>query len=140
MTARLTTRFVVFAVRKRGMNGAIWTRAGIAAVNADGSINVDLDVLPLEGRLHLRPADRSHPGVVWAEQLETGDAVIMLSRDPTSSTCELVRSFRKDEHSIDVLFNAVANAALENAAEVSSEWLRKRTDAAKVPAPAKEGE
>ncbi len=139
MTTRLTTRFVVFAVRKRGMNGAIWTRAGIAAVNADGSINVDLDVLPLEGRLHLRPADQSH-AVVWAEILENGYAGVFLSKDPASPSSEVLRSFEPDAFSLDSLFNAVANAAVDHSAEVSSEWLRKRTDAAKVAAPAKEGE
>lgn len=32
----------------------IWTKIGAAWVNRDGSINVDLDALPLDGKIHLR--------------------------------------------------------------------------------------
>lgn len=135
---KTTTRFVVFAVRKRGMNGAIWTRAGVAAVNADGSINVDLDVLPLEGRLHLRPADQQHR-VVWVEALENGQAAVVGSNDPTGQSAEIIGSL-PDGWTIDQAFNAAANAALEQRAELSSEWLRKRGAPDKVPEPAKEGE
>ncbi|MFT3710525.1 MAG: hypothetical protein QM817_23115 [Archangium sp.] len=31
-----------------------WTRAGSAFMNRDGSINVYLDVLPIDGKLHVR--------------------------------------------------------------------------------------
>lgn len=37
-----------------GSNGAIWVHCGHATVNHDGSISVDLDVLPLDGKLRLR--------------------------------------------------------------------------------------
>jgi hypothetical protein len=39
---------------KSGRNGTIWVRAGQAELNADGSLNLTLDVLPLDGRLHVR--------------------------------------------------------------------------------------
>jgi hypothetical protein len=45
--------YVVFSVRA-STEGAVWVRAGKAFVNRDGSINVALDVLPLDGKLHLR--------------------------------------------------------------------------------------
>ncbi len=34
----------------------IWVKAGSAWVNRDGSLNVYLDVLPLDGKLHVREA------------------------------------------------------------------------------------
>jgi len=33
---------------------AIWTKIGIAFVNRDQSLNVLLDMLPLNGKLHIR--------------------------------------------------------------------------------------
>jgi hypothetical protein len=43
----------VFAIRNAA-NGSIWVRAGRAVKNRDGSVNVDLDVLPIDGKLHIR--------------------------------------------------------------------------------------
>jgi hypothetical protein len=63
-------RFAVFSIRESKGGGTIWTRAGNAVVNKDGSLNVWLDVLPLDGRLHVRetaekrataPSERSVP-------------------------------------------------------------------------------
>jgi len=45
----------VFSIRE-GKGGSIWVRAGSAFVNKDGSLNVLLDVLPLDGKLHVREA------------------------------------------------------------------------------------
>lgn len=47
-------RFEVFNIKESQSGGAIWVRAGSAWVNRDGSISVYLDVLPLDGKLHLR--------------------------------------------------------------------------------------
>ncbi|MBX7114050.1 MAG: hypothetical protein K1X64_06895 [Myxococcaceae bacterium] len=48
-------RFNVFSItQKNNANGAVWARAGTAYTNRDGSLNIYLDVLPLEGQLHLR--------------------------------------------------------------------------------------
>ena len=54
-------RYQVFSVREsRGPEGskapASWVKAGSAWVNRDGSLNVYLDVLPLDGKLHIREA------------------------------------------------------------------------------------
>ena len=46
-------RLVVFSI-KPGRNGSIWVRAGRALVNGDGTMTLDLDVLPLDGKLHVR--------------------------------------------------------------------------------------
>ncbi len=43
----------VFSIKK-GRNGSIWVRAGWAELNRDGSLNLHLDVLPLDGHLHVR--------------------------------------------------------------------------------------
>lgn len=49
-------RYAVFSIRERKNGESIWTRAGAAWVNKDGSLNLVLDVLPLDGRLHVREA------------------------------------------------------------------------------------
>lgn len=50
-------RYAVFSIRKNPRNSAVlWIRAGQAWVNKDGSMNLYLDVLPLDGRLHVREA------------------------------------------------------------------------------------
>jgi hypothetical protein len=58
-------RLAVFSIRE-GKGGSIWVRAGSAFVNKDGSLNLLLDVLPLDGRLHVREAaerrDAAPPG------------------------------------------------------------------------------
>ena len=47
-------RLTVFSVREGRPGTSYWTRAGWAVVNRDGSLNLLLDVLPLNGRLHVR--------------------------------------------------------------------------------------
>ena len=53
-------RFTVFSIRegktREGKVTSFWVRAGTAFVNRDGSMNVYLDVLPLDGKLHIREA------------------------------------------------------------------------------------
>jgi hypothetical protein len=49
-------RLTVFSI-KQSTNGSVWVKAGSAWVNRDGSMNVFLDVLPLDGKLHIRPSD-----------------------------------------------------------------------------------
>jgi hypothetical protein len=47
------TRLTVFSIRE-GRNGSIWVRAGKATVNGDGTLSLELDVLPIDGKLHVR--------------------------------------------------------------------------------------
>ena len=48
-------RYSVFAIRNvKGQT--IWIRAGVAFVQPDDSMNLTLDVLPLDGHLHIREA------------------------------------------------------------------------------------
>lgn len=46
-------KLAVFAIKK-GRHGTIWVRAGQAESNEDGSLNLQLDVLPIDGVLHVR--------------------------------------------------------------------------------------
>ena len=54
-------RLAVFSIRMN-KGGSIWVRAGSAFVNKDGSLNVALDVLPLDGRLHVRETGEKRDG------------------------------------------------------------------------------
>jgi hypothetical protein len=54
-------RLQVFSIKELAeKNGeekkTVWVKAGSAWVNRDGSLNVYLDVLPLDGKLHVREA------------------------------------------------------------------------------------
>jgi hypothetical protein len=53
-------RYQVFSIKETrerdGKLSSVWVRAGSAWVNRDGSFNVYLDVLPLDGKLHIREA------------------------------------------------------------------------------------
>lgn len=44
-------------VEREGLDRAIWTRVGSAFKNRDGSMNVHLDALPTNGKLHVREQD-----------------------------------------------------------------------------------
>jgi hypothetical protein len=50
--ARSETR-TVYAITERGEK-SYWTRVGVAFENRDRSINVQLDALPVSGRLQIR--------------------------------------------------------------------------------------
>ena len=63
-------RFAVFSIR--GDKGSsIWVRAGSAWVNKDGSMNVLLDVLPLDGKLHVREAGDRRDSVAATPESST---------------------------------------------------------------------
>jgi hypothetical protein len=47
-------------IERKGLEKPVWSRIGVAFVNRDGSINVMLDELPLDGRLQVRE-DRPKP-------------------------------------------------------------------------------
>lgn len=52
-------RYAVFSIRKVSEGNTVWVRAGSAWLNKDDSMNVYLDVLPLDGKLHVRePGER----------------------------------------------------------------------------------
>lgn len=51
----------VFTVVERGPGKSFWTRIGVGFVNRDGSLNLHLDAVPINGKLQVRdwePNDR----------------------------------------------------------------------------------
>jgi len=68
-------RLAVFSIRE-SKGGSIWVRAGSAFVNKDGSMNVLLDVLPLDGKLHVREAGEKKEGAsVSAKRFSAAEVV-----------------------------------------------------------------
>jgi hypothetical protein len=66
----------VFSIRNH-KNGTVWVRAGNAFFNKDGSLNIYLDVLPMDGRLHAREAGEKREPVVTAPVFDP-----MANREP----------------------------------------------------------
>lgn len=65
------TKVAVFAIRKNDKGPTVWIRAGNGCVNRDSSLNLWLDVLPIDGQLHIREsasARRAPPLPVEAGQ------------------------------------------------------------------------
>ncbi len=61
-------RLTVFSLKKNERSGAtVWVRAGNAYVNKDGSMNIWLDVLPLNGTLHIRETQEKKDAAVTPE-------------------------------------------------------------------------
>jgi hypothetical protein len=52
------TPMAVFAITKRG-DKSYWTRVGVTHTNRDGSVNLNLDALPVSGRLQVRSEEKS---------------------------------------------------------------------------------
>lgn len=70
MALNYGAKLAVFAVSTRRNGYQVWTRAGTAYVNKDDSMNVFLDVLPAEGRLHCRVSVVEQDVVVVANNNE----------------------------------------------------------------------
>ena len=53
----------VFVIKEQGEGKkAFWTKIGVAFENKDGSWNVILSALPIDGKLHIRdPQEREQP-------------------------------------------------------------------------------
>lgn len=118
--------FSVFAIRRGHRNAAIWVSAGVARLERDGSINVELDVLPIDGRLHLRPktAPRGEGQTVWAERdaQAPGDLVVVFHNGQGLEQLGRIPNF--SALSQDQIFNRLANAALDHRANLADPWLR----------------
>ena len=44
----------VYVIREGSKGDSFWTKVGVAFVNKDESLNVILDALPTDGKLHIR--------------------------------------------------------------------------------------
>lgn len=51
-------QFAVFTIVEIDRERALWRRVGNAYVNRDGSFNLYLDALPVNGRLHMREDEK----------------------------------------------------------------------------------
>jgi hypothetical protein len=60
----------VFTVVERGGGKSYWTRIGVGFVNNDGSLNLRLDALPINGTLQVREWEAPRD----AERRPSGDA------------------------------------------------------------------
>jgi hypothetical protein len=49
-----TSKFKIVYHITENKGKSYWTRVGVAFVNRDDSLNVKLDVLPIDGKLHIR--------------------------------------------------------------------------------------
>ena len=58
MSDRNTETKNVYAITERGEK-SFWTKIGVAFTNKDASITIQLDALPVSGRLQIRDEDRS---------------------------------------------------------------------------------
>jgi hypothetical protein len=52
----MNTQKDVFTIKENGNNKGYWVKIGRAFVNKDGSLNVYLDALPINGELNIRDA------------------------------------------------------------------------------------
>lgn len=69
-------QLVVYSVREK-KNGTVWIKVGTAFVNRDESLNVYLDALPVDGKLHLRekPAVKGERAQDGGNELDGAAAV-----------------------------------------------------------------
>lgn len=124
----MTKLYSVTAVRR----GKIWVSIGIGRVEADGSINVELDSLPLDGKLHLRPKleEPEVKGEVFVDVEPTNPKnlrVMMQKGDRAELLGTLTDAIGWP---LDLVFQRAASAALQHHANLASEWCRLRTPAA----------
>jgi hypothetical protein len=54
MAANSTMQEVFTIIEREGLEKAIWLRVGTCFTNRDGSFNVFLDALPVNGKLQIR--------------------------------------------------------------------------------------
>ncbi len=74
----LNKRYAVFSIR-RAKGGSVWTRAGSAWLNKDGSMNLYLDVLPLDGTLHVREPGEKRDAAPVSAVVDSGEVVSLAS-------------------------------------------------------------
>lgn len=55
-------RRIVYALIERPKGRTYWLRIGVAFINRDGSENVYLDALPVDGKLQIRDEDKKGEG------------------------------------------------------------------------------
>lgn len=51
-------KMVVYSIRESKDGQSKWVKLGVAFENRDGSLNVYLDALPIDGKLHIRSDEK----------------------------------------------------------------------------------
>ena len=110
--------FGVYAIRK----GRIWVSAGRAVQARDGSITVTLDVLPVDGTLHLRAIDEHFPPTVFVQMTAAGHGDVML--DHQGKQTNIGRISLASSLDVGELMARAASAAADNKANLAGDWLR----------------
>lgn len=68
---------IVYTVVERGEGRTFWVRIGVAFTNRDGSINIRLDAVPVNGTMQIRdaepPRDGTRPSAQHAPARAPGD-------------------------------------------------------------------
>jgi len=54
MDTQTSSMKMVYTVTDRPDGKSIWTKVGIGSINKDGSLNLKLDAVPVNGKLHVR--------------------------------------------------------------------------------------
>lgn len=112
--------FAVFSIRK----GNVWTSAGRAVKNRDGSLNVTLDVLPLDGQLHIRASiDADQPPEVFLQLTENGHARLMIERGSAEAE-KLQDVFHATTYTLRELRALALTVATNHKAVVADFWIR----------------
>ena len=68
-TSKMKIAYII--TERNGRN--FWNRCGVAFVNGDGSLNVKLESMPINGELHIRDYVPPAPDVVPARPARTTD-------------------------------------------------------------------
>lgn len=98
-------KYAVFAVRERGQ-GTVWTRIGEAFAQPDDSVNVNLDALPIGGRIHIRETEHGTLTLPTSVKLpdasgfkvKAGPSVDEVHPDKLSPIGKLVKAVRFVKH------------------------------------------
>lgn len=119
-------RLIAFAVRKTVDGKQVWTRAGLAHVADDRTINVQLDVLPIDGAIQLRDESLAR-GQCWVE-ISPLRARVMVHGDsgkPEAVYDEPAFSYSEEQRKrvVDQLFNILANVSIRLGADIATDWL-----------------
>lgn len=128
---RAPQAFAAFVRRRRPTGGSAWVSAGAAQAKPDGTIDVELDALPIDGRIRLH-AQNEDRGVVYAVNAPAlhgpGDELaIILQRAGKTRILKRIATGAKGLDRVGVALNLATNAAQDEGAELAASWLRSST-------------
>ncbi len=109
-------RYAVFSIRPTAPKSeSTWTRAGSAWLNRDGSVNVYLDVLPIDGKLHIRELSDAPSNALKAVDLK--------ETLPSNENLRKIAGASETSAALERIKNAL-DALDTGAAQTSAEFVR----------------